>query len=233
MLPTLVEAHVELTDVKRLDNYISPFPPWLNYTHGGFIFMRRMIPQNKIEVLDHFNYELENELMEKITITLNPEKSAQDPTPDEHIVINALGTITGPANDGVAFGRDIGGLTPVYTIEPTDEPGLYPQVYFNANGYVQIYAGNGNGMPIAEFYSDNNNNPVMGIGGQDNEITANLEEGSLSIYNTGDILLDTEMNLVFSNNIVDIIIQRIRTSDPHIAGALWNDNGTLKISSGN
>ena len=28
------------------------------------------------------------------------------------------------------------------------------------------------------------------------------------------------------------IIMNIPTSDPHVANALWNDNGVLKISSG-
>ena len=64
--------------------------------------------------------------------------------------------------------------------------------------------------------------------------------GDLEIYNeigAINITADGTMNLEsytlnVSNTGGNIVVSGLPTSDPHVAGALWNDNGVLKISSG-
>lgn len=74
--------------------------------------------------------------------------------------------------------------------------------------------------------------PDGSYNGANISIDNSSNHSNITIYGPGNIVLDTEGDLVFTDNIYNIIIQHIPTSDPHVAGALWNDNGTLKISSG-
>lgn len=60
-------------------------------------------------------------------------------------------------------------------------------------------------------------------------------DGDSNVYisaDTGNIELSSAGDIVMSPNQRKCIIMNIPTSDPHVANALWNDNGVLKISSG-
>ena len=110
--------------------------------------MRRMITQKQIETLDKLKYtpgEYEGESKLEITIPVSDES-------ENTVTIDAEGGISSNAQDGLAFGRDTSGDKIIYRIKPTDEPGLYPQIYFDIDSNVSIYAGEGAELKaVAQF----------------------------------------------------------------------------------
>ena len=97
--------------------------------------------------------------------------------------------------------------------------------------------------PIAEFYYEEGGaGESVTVG----EVHIDNTEATPQIYGDGGILQIGDINstgagawVFFNNGSVEIgadnriVISGLPNSDPHANGALWNDNGTLKISSGN
>ena len=97
--------------------------------------------------------------------------------------------------------------------------------------------------PVAKFYyEDAGASESLTVGG----VHIDNTEGTPQIYGEGGIFQIGDINstsagawIYFNNGDVEIgadnkiVISGLPNSDPHANGALWNDNGTLKISSGN
>lgn len=96
--------------------------------------------------------------------------------------------------------------------------------------------------PIAKFsYEEGGTGESLTVG----EVHIDNVEAMPQIYGDGGILQIGDINstgagawVCFNNGNVEIaadntiVISGLRNSDPHTNGALWNDNGVLKISSG-
>lgn len=127
--------------------------------------MRRMIPQNKIEVLDKINYS------------------------NDQFVI-----------DGDEL--EVKGYLPLLITKDAEEK--------NGWGFIGNYG----------------QNHILYTGVIDEQT-----DGESIIFKNGNIIINTEGSLILNTD-TNIIITNLPTSNPGVAGALWNDNGVLKISAG-
>ena len=170
--------------------------------------MRRMISQKDIDYIDQLKGTIHNTPGNAIMVTIG--------NPDTGFVLNGTdGWIVG---ERLALGD--------------------PEGEFNAasisidnlgkNSVITISAG---GEEVAKFHNDGNG-PVI-------ELTTNaglyLTDEDISLYAaTRNVIVDSEGgNVSIGDNADNIIMPSLPTSNPGVEGALWNDNGVLKISSGN
>lgn len=108
------------------------------------------------------------------------------------------------------------------------------------SGYGDQYIsfGDDDGDALIVFSSSDNyfRNPIRTDVIQDieeiNAIELNDGEGSMNINSDEDLYITAGGNALTLASGGSILLPGLITSDPHIEGALWNDNGVLKISSG-
>lgn len=233
--------------------------------------MRRMIPTEKIKILDEMNFdETANEIemggnveidgslqvngdIETDKIVSTNENASLEFVTDEYdntTLDSNVWRIKLDCPDGLTLGKD-GDVTWIGGYDSADYPGLWinssDETYVIGNsitlqpesGSVEIKNDANNDLVLdirpasgQHSYIGTATNPINRIYMEDDGhilcapgsrfyITDYQDEGGLGINPNGSVTVYT--NLIFEN---------LPTSDPQVVGAVWNDNGTLKISSG-
>ena len=94
-------------------------------------------------------------------------------------------------------------------------------------------ANDGTGDPLRTAFDKINDNftELYSETAADSQITISGNKIKTNVSNT-DLVLDTNGTGAVAITPTKIMMANLPTSDPSVAGQLWNDSGTLKVSAG-